>query len=318
VLDFPPRGHSRLRGRGRAGRRNASRADAMSARPVSSWSVTRPWRLTWRYQFPASITVSETRGSWRRWTKRDRSASRFRRIRPPSQRYHVATVTGIPSARTVPMTAGFGCCRNSTTSGSQPGIRRHSFLQPPIDVALMSAEPSPSVGNLRSASARRTSRTAASASSDEANSAHRLGTRAGQPDRASKQLRQPIVERSELRGHGPRGRQQIVAVARSRRRGQQVGPGHAPAQGRDEGSETALARDASAGRAPSGIRGEDSGVETATRGVTRSTAGGSPTMDRSGSTNSPRPVTSAMPPRGRTARRTRPTRRLPSSDLAAA
>jgi hypothetical protein len=45
----------------------------------------------------------------------------FRRIRPSTQSYQVATECGEPSGRTVATTAGFGCFRNSSISGGTGG-----------------------------------------------------------------------------------------------------------------------------------------------------------------------------------------------------
>src|ERR671910_2272287 len=80
----------------------------MSVMPSSGSSVAIPCTLTCRYHDSPSNTVSETRGFARMCWRRFRPVSRLTRMRPPSHRYHVATVTGVPSARTVPMTAGFG------------------------------------------------------------------------------------------------------------------------------------------------------------------------------------------------------------------
>jgi hypothetical protein len=51
------------------------------------------------------------------YSSRFRAASWLSRTRPlSSHRYHVATVTGVPSGRTAPITAGFGRLSTSTNS----------------------------------------------------------------------------------------------------------------------------------------------------------------------------------------------------------
>src|SRR6266508_1127629 len=90
----------------------------MSVRSASS-SIerTRPIRLTCRYQLFSSSTVNAARGSRRMKRSRSRLSSMFTSTRPSSQSYHVGTVCGEPSGRSVATTAGLGRERNSSISG---------------------------------------------------------------------------------------------------------------------------------------------------------------------------------------------------------
>src|SRR5690348_1198942 len=94
----------------------------MSARSGSSWSAMRPWSVMWRYHCSPSRTVSETRGSCRRYSRRLRPSSMFTSTRPSSQTYQVATVLGLPSGATVPMTDGFGLRRTASSSSGSGGL----------------------------------------------------------------------------------------------------------------------------------------------------------------------------------------------------
>src|SRR3954466_5832549 len=94
----------------------------MSARSGSSSSVMRPWSVMWRYHCSPSRTVSDTRGSWRRYSRRLRPSSMFTSTRPSSQTYHVATVFGLPSGRTVPMIDGFGLRRTAWSPSGSGGL----------------------------------------------------------------------------------------------------------------------------------------------------------------------------------------------------
>src|SRR3954462_12228428 len=95
---------------------------SMSVRPASgSIATTRPCRLTWRYQLLSS-TVSETRGSLRRWSRRLRPSSMFTSTRPSSHRYQVATLNGAPSGLRVAITAGWGSRRSAWSSSGRGGL----------------------------------------------------------------------------------------------------------------------------------------------------------------------------------------------------
>src|SRR3954451_23903475 len=94
----------------------------MTSRFVSSSSVMVPWSVMWRYQESPSRTVSETRGSLRRYSRRLRPSSMFTSTRPSSQTYHVATVFGAPSGATVPMTDGFGFASTFWSSSGSGGL----------------------------------------------------------------------------------------------------------------------------------------------------------------------------------------------------
>src|SRR3954469_2183368 len=94
----------------------------MTSRFVSSSSVMVPWSVMWRYQESPSRTVSETRGSLRRYSRRLRPSSMFTTARLSSQTYHVATVFGAPSGATVPMIAGFGFARTRWSSSGSGGL----------------------------------------------------------------------------------------------------------------------------------------------------------------------------------------------------
>src|SRR3954451_17179615 len=94
----------------------------MTSRFVSSSSVMVPWSVMWRYQESPSRTVSETRGSLRRYSRRLRPSSMFTTAWPSSQTYHVATVFGAPSGATVPMIAGFGFARTRWSSSGRGGL----------------------------------------------------------------------------------------------------------------------------------------------------------------------------------------------------
>ena len=85
----------------------------MSLSPSSgSIAVTRPRRLTWRYQSSVSSTVNDTRGSARRCSSRARLWSRLTSTRLSSHRYQVATLSGPPPGLSEAITAGLGS-RNS-------------------------------------------------------------------------------------------------------------------------------------------------------------------------------------------------------------
>src|SRR3954471_6359935 len=94
----------------------------MTSRFVSSSSVMRPCSVMCRYQDSPSRTVSETRGSLRRYSRRLRPSSMFTTAWPSSQTYHVATVLGAPSGATVPMIAGFGLARTRWSSSGSGGL----------------------------------------------------------------------------------------------------------------------------------------------------------------------------------------------------
>src|SRR4051794_7147235 len=81
-----------------------------------------PWSVMWGYQESPSRTVSETRGSLRRYSRRLRPSSIFTTAWPSSQTYHVATVFGAPSGATVPMIAGFGFARTRWSSSGSGGL----------------------------------------------------------------------------------------------------------------------------------------------------------------------------------------------------
>src|SRR3954464_2090491 len=94
----------------------------MSSRFVSSSSVMRPCSVMCRYQESPSRTVSDTRGSLRRYSRRLRPSSMFTIAWPSSQTYHVATVFGAPSGETVPMIAGFGFASTFWSSSGSGGL----------------------------------------------------------------------------------------------------------------------------------------------------------------------------------------------------
>src|SRR4051794_17183158 len=94
----------------------------MSSRFGSSSSVARPCSVMCRYHRSPSRTVSETRGSWRRYSRRLRPSSMFTSTRPSSQRYQVATVFGLPSGRTVPMMDGLGLASTCWSSSGSGGL----------------------------------------------------------------------------------------------------------------------------------------------------------------------------------------------------
>src|SRR3954449_20188 len=94
----------------------------MSSRFVSSSSVMRPCSVMCRYQESPSRTVSDTRGSLRRYSRRLRPSSMFTIAWPSSQTYHVATVFGAPSGETVPMIAGVGFASTFWSSSGSGGL----------------------------------------------------------------------------------------------------------------------------------------------------------------------------------------------------
>ena len=101
----------------------------------------------------------------------------------------------------------------------------------------------------------------------------------------------PKGTRKRAPGH-ERGRQEVVRdgkVPALAGRGRGAGPTAASRRKRREEAGVA-------GRAPPAYAANTRLVETASRGVTSSTAGGSPRGRGNGSTNSPRPVTRAAPP----------------------
>src|SRR5690606_25137703 len=81
-----------------------------------------PWTLTWVYQSSPARTVSETRGSRRRWASRVRDSSRLTRIWSPSRTYQVATVTGWPSERSVAITHGLGRSSSARRSSGRGDV----------------------------------------------------------------------------------------------------------------------------------------------------------------------------------------------------
>src|SRR3954452_2248728 len=94
----------------------------MSSRFVSSSSVMRPCSVMCRYQESPSRTVSDTRGSLRRYSRRLRPSSMLTSTWPSSHTYHVATVLGAPSGVTEPMTAGFGLASTRWSSSGSGGL----------------------------------------------------------------------------------------------------------------------------------------------------------------------------------------------------
>ena len=123
-------GRSRGTGTSLAARSAARGGRCRADRRRPRAATTRPCRLTCEPQFARSMTVSETRGSARRCARRRRPSSMFTSTRPSSQSYHVATVTGEPSGRTVAMTAAFGFARKASSSGGRGGGARRRAYHP--------------------------------------------------------------------------------------------------------------------------------------------------------------------------------------------
>src|SRR4051812_3593346 len=95
----------------------------MPSRSVSSSiETTRPCSVTWRYQSPASITVSETRGSRRRWPSRLRVAAMLTSRRAPCHRDQGGAEGGAPSGAGGAITAGVGCAGEGARSGGRGGV----------------------------------------------------------------------------------------------------------------------------------------------------------------------------------------------------
>ena len=91
--------------------------------------------------------------------RRLRPLSMFTSTRPSSQSYHVATVTGDPSGRTVPMTAGFGFARKASSSGGTGGPGTRPSL-PPAESAPIPCQATPPPTHRCSPERRRTCRQA--------------------------------------------------------------------------------------------------------------------------------------------------------------
>src|SRR3954462_6285996 len=94
----------------------------MSFRSGSSSRLMRPCSVMCRYHWSPSRTVSETRGSCLRYSRRLRPSSMFTSTRPSSQTYHVATVFRAPPGVTVPTIAGFGFAWTSWSSAGSGGF----------------------------------------------------------------------------------------------------------------------------------------------------------------------------------------------------
>src|SRR6185436_17986581 len=103
----------------------------MSFRSSSSSSVIVPCSVMWRYHESPSRIVIETRGFWRRYSRRLRPSSMFTRTRPSSQTYHVATVFAAPSGVTEPMTDGLGFASTCWSFSGMGGLGMPAVLPGP-------------------------------------------------------------------------------------------------------------------------------------------------------------------------------------------